>query len=350
MQHPEEGLIHAWLDGELSADDAAALEAHFAECRECGASVAEARGLIAASSRIVSALDIVPGDVIPATTPRKRGWYSNTQLRAAAAVLAVAGASLFLMRRDGTPEMGRLMSDAASTPKVDTALPQAPAPAPAASPPAADAAKERDLVAAGRPRGDEEVRANEMSRKIAENAAPPKEAFTATALQGKIAGASATQRDTLLAQVPARSIAEKPQSVMLRSSVPLDEVVVTGVATAATGPAEAAALREVKSDTTGNTAVTIYQVSPGVQVTLVELMPPGFADQRRDARELKKQAATGNAVASAAPAAPAAPPKTARIETITWTNASTGRRYTLSGPLSKEGLTALRKRLPPAKQ
>ena len=137
MQHPDEGVIHTWLDGELPAEEAAAIEAHIAECADCAAAVAEARGLIAASSRIVSALDIVPGDVIPVAAPRKRAWYANTQLRAAAAVLFVAGASLVLIRRERVPEMERVNDQAASTTaasapaasdlsaiEVDTARPQ----------------------------------------------------------------------------------------------------------------------------------------------------------------------------------------------------------------------------------
>src|SRR5690349_15169384 len=108
MQHPEEGTIHAWLDGELPAEEAAALEAHIVACAECSAKVAEARGLIAASSRIVSALDIVPSGVIPAAKPARRPWYASTQLRAAAAVLIVAGASALVMRNGGR----RVMEDA----------------------------------------------------------------------------------------------------------------------------------------------------------------------------------------------------------------------------------------------
>ena len=98
MQHPEEGTIHAWLDGELSADESAALEVHAGECADCAARVAEARGFIAASSRIVSALDGIPGDVIPEplseplSLPKRRAWYASAQFRAAAAVMIVAGA------------------------------------------------------------------------------------------------------------------------------------------------------------------------------------------------------------------------------------------------------------------
>lgn len=65
MEHIDEGTIHAWLDGALPADEGARIEAHVASCALCASAVAEARGLIAASSRILSALDDVPGGVIP---------------------------------------------------------------------------------------------------------------------------------------------------------------------------------------------------------------------------------------------------------------------------------------------
>ncbi len=65
MSRPDEGLIHAWLDGELDAAEAARVEKLVAEDVEWGAAAAEARGLIAASSRILGKLDVVAGDVIP---------------------------------------------------------------------------------------------------------------------------------------------------------------------------------------------------------------------------------------------------------------------------------------------
>ena len=66
MRHPEEGEIHAWLDGALASDESAGIEAHVARCARCAAEVATARGLIAGASRILLALDSVPGGVIPA--------------------------------------------------------------------------------------------------------------------------------------------------------------------------------------------------------------------------------------------------------------------------------------------
>lgn len=73
--HPDEGTIHAWLDGALPADEAAALEAHVAGCAACASAVAEARGFLAAASRILGALDQVPGGVLPqsAGTPPGAG-------------------------------------------------------------------------------------------------------------------------------------------------------------------------------------------------------------------------------------------------------------------------------------
>ena len=63
--HLDEGTIHAWLDGALAPDESAQVEAHANSCTECAALVAEARGLIAASSRILSSLDAVPAGVLP---------------------------------------------------------------------------------------------------------------------------------------------------------------------------------------------------------------------------------------------------------------------------------------------
>jgi carboxypeptidase-like protein/putative zinc finger protein len=68
MQHLDEGTIHAWIDGELPPAKRAEAEAHIAECAECAAAVAEARGFVAASSRILTALDSVPGGVLPAAS------------------------------------------------------------------------------------------------------------------------------------------------------------------------------------------------------------------------------------------------------------------------------------------
>lgn len=105
MRHPDEGLIHAWLDGAATAEEGRDIQAHIAQCEACAATVAEARGLIAGASRILTGLDHVPGNVIPggvsaAPIPRPvvqrsrvRRWASRPALRAAAAVVFLAGTS-----------------------------------------------------------------------------------------------------------------------------------------------------------------------------------------------------------------------------------------------------------------
>lgn len=123
MEHLDEGTVHAWLDGALSADEGRRVEEHASSCSECSALVAEARGLIAASSRILSALDDVPrvqtteakaptaqsagqGSSAPALrveradarAPR-RPWWARPQL-SAAAVLAVVALGSFVVARN----------------------------------------------------------------------------------------------------------------------------------------------------------------------------------------------------------------------------------------------------------
>ena len=103
MPHPDEGLIHAWLDGELDATESARIEGLVRHDPQWAAAAAEARGLIAASSRIASALDRVPGKVIPNARSRPhviRPWMA----RAAALVLITAGAVTLI--RSERPDQG----------------------------------------------------------------------------------------------------------------------------------------------------------------------------------------------------------------------------------------------------
>lgn len=95
----DEGLIHAWLDGQLSPDEAARV-ARLVETEPAwSAAAAEARGLIAGASRVLGALDNVPRASAPATTvspgPASKGarWGRTPWLRAAASVVLVAGAA-----------------------------------------------------------------------------------------------------------------------------------------------------------------------------------------------------------------------------------------------------------------
>ncbi len=140
MPRPDEGLIHAWLDGQLPPDEAARIEQLAASDPEWSAAVAEARGLIAASSRILSALDHAPSGVIPEQKSRRSTRSLPWWTRVAAAVVVIVGGSLFVVRRANTP--GVLPGAVKGQPEVVVNAPVVNAPsasAPAAGPPAANA-------------------------------------------------------------------------------------------------------------------------------------------------------------------------------------------------------------------
>ena len=110
MLHLDEGTIHAWLDGELPAHEAESAARHVAGCEQCGALVAEARGLMAGATRIVSALDAGPVGVIPRpqseSNPRRRPWYrvSLTPARMSIAATIVVAVGMTLTVRRGSED------------------------------------------------------------------------------------------------------------------------------------------------------------------------------------------------------------------------------------------------------
>jgi hypothetical protein len=132
MQHLDEGTIHAWLDGELPPAERAQAEAHIAECAECAAAVAEARGFVAASSRILTALDSVPGGVLPAAStgssaPRpvvRRRFMTSRAWMAAAAVLVLSTVTVIATRPHGDAAQFQI----AAASREQKELPASPAP------------------------------------------------------------------------------------------------------------------------------------------------------------------------------------------------------------------------------
>src|SRR5205823_1943392 len=91
MNHIDEGIIHAWLDGAVDAARSREIEAHVGQCQECSARVAEARGLIAGASRILTELDYVPAGVVPKrVAPPRRLWRAAPWVTGIAAALVLA--------------------------------------------------------------------------------------------------------------------------------------------------------------------------------------------------------------------------------------------------------------------
>jgi hypothetical protein len=133
MPRPDEGLIHAWLDGQLPPDEAARIEELAATDPEWAAAVAEARGLVAASSRILSALDRVPAGVVPkgtASRTTRLPWWTKI----AAAVVVVAGGSVVVLQNAPEGHMSGLSTEqdaAQPTPDTQKTVVEAPVTSPA---------------------------------------------------------------------------------------------------------------------------------------------------------------------------------------------------------------------------
>ena len=103
--HPDEGTIHAWLDGALDPEQGARLHAHVEGCAACAERVAEARGLVAGASRVVTLLDAPTTEAImPASTPtagtEMSAWrlMRVTPARAAIAAVLVVAVGITLTR------------------------------------------------------------------------------------------------------------------------------------------------------------------------------------------------------------------------------------------------------------
>lgn len=330
MQHLDQGTIHAWLDGALNADDARRIEAHLAECASCASAVAEARGLIAASSRILSALDVVPSDVIPkapvgpthpsaGSTRRTRNRWLPRAARIAAVVACVAvGATItarvFGVRTTPPPRdihAGAGDRRAATTAAAVVGASSAPAPSTKAVAAAPTPRPQPTTKAAGPAR--EQARSLEHARTMSQP--KPATSVAADASTQRVAAASDTVRaapDTLPRLISSDRVVTVIGSVVQRR---------------------------------------IYEVRPGVRVTLEEVAAPraNYAEPqgvRRTARESPPVAApaiefppkpsTAAAFGYRAPAA-----DSVILHSIQWTD-STGTRFTLSGPLPVEELRRLR--------
>lgn len=255
MEHIEEGTIHAWLDDALASDEAARVEQHVRECAECAAAVAEARGLIAASTRILSTLDDVPGGVVPrrvegdgatdaaaavvnavvvaaeqakgagaAPARRRRPWWQRPQFAAAAGIAFVAVALSVVWQRSPQRTVSDFAQESASEPSAapPTAAPTSAAPAPAAdglpnataeAPPTAvaGAAAAKGVAPAG------ERESKELARPLADIAssnAPPPAARTAApaappVTSQKVAPPVAPAPAAVAQQAPADSLATR---------------------------------------------------------------------------------------------------------------------------------------------
>ena len=393
MQHLDEGTIHSWLDGALSADEAARVDAHVKECRECAATVAEARGFIAASSRILMALDNAPRGVIPVGAPiRHRNW---AMWRAAAAVLVVAGGSLVVIRNGGKesqvlgPAYEAKSSNAVETETVDTeSIRTTPEPAtpvkiqgslsgrtavgssqPNVSAPGTNASK---VAAADAVTATFQVVAPSPQitdrRDAPAGFQPNVPGREGAALSGKVGGVAAEKLPT-----PSLSAAPAVPPPAVPTAQPLGMIRLRGATSLS---AAIDSLRVVGTPRRLGARITLYEVAPGDTVTLTEpqdlrleaVVVTGIATAEPMAKQsASKRAAvaeereTGGAAAldsqrsaanaSARARAPSFPAPVTAVEiadgvtTIIWTDAATGSQLKLSGRMPAVRLQQIKIRI-----
>lgn len=371
MQHPDEGTIHAWLDGALSADEAAQLEAHVKDCPQCQAAVAEARGFIAASSRILTALDNAPRGVIPAAAPRKRvePWV----WRVAATVLVVATGTFVVLRERGTTESRETVATD-SAPLVQT-KPAADGPVAENAPVTRPSVTQQNAplaaipspyqqnataggIAAGPMAAAAPSRAPMLSRKTAAPRGTEEQELSAGNAQpgARLGG----QQGAVAEMGKASTVPPAPASVPTRA---LSEQTYSALSAANT-----VTPRQVDQKRMIGGTQTFYELAPGDTVVLEEksnaqlqsVVVTGAAAgaARRADRRAQPQTMPATDKAAAAPEAaqktvtPAPPPSSALLDaasldvhSISWLDRSSGRVLILSGRHTQEELEQIRKRI-----
>jgi len=395
MQHLDEGTIHSWLDGALAQDEAAQVEAHVAECSQCAAAVAEARGFIAASSRILTALDNAPRGVIPVAAPKRR--VDPIVWRVAATLLVVAAGTLAVFRNGGREA-------ATSSINADTGATTITAVAPAV--PGLDQTANTTAEMAPPITKSENLPRNTVIAGAQPTAEPTEKGME----RRKATDGVGATKQTLAAAPPSVSDLRKARALAPQPSMPARKGAVggqvSGVATGQVSPSSGyvnAELAPPRILIRGNSSlltardsvtavaplkivgtrrqigarITLYEVAPNDTVTLTELMSTqlseivttGMPTVRQEGRAAAKSSAAGSpqradaAVASpqdaqreaagAAPSArvPTAPAPITGIETangvttITWTDAITGSVLKLSGRIPAAQLQLIKFRI-----
>ena len=352
MQHLDEGTIHSWLDGALSADEAARVEAHVAECPQCATAVAEARGFIAASSRILTALDHVPRGVVPAAASVR--WYNRPVWRAAAAVLVVAVGSLVVFRNGGnkatessflhyeTPDTAPIPKPAppiiimASPATTAAHKPQAPGSVKPATPNALSSV----VASSGKPTAE-----TDFSDKTVRGASPQLNVVQRERVENERRDAVIGGNAAAAPQV-AGAVTTAPQSA--RSSR------VSGVTDAVAS--ELLPLKVVGTPKVLGARVTLYEVAPGDTVTFTEalniqlnaVVTTGISSAELQARRSTEKSAVAapTRVASPSPAVPSLQVEVANgVTTISWPDVATGNMLKLSGRMSVERLNEIKRRI-----
>jgi hypothetical protein len=361
MQHLDEGTIHAWLDGALTPEEAAQADAHVKDCSRCQAAVAEARGFIAASSRILTALDDAPRGVIPiAPKQRVQPWV----WRVAATVLVVATGTILLVKERGSESRSAISKagDSAALFKAQGAgppfatLPETAAAADSTTPPRATGQPVAAPAA---------IRPSAPPGRVGGVAQAP---IRATAKQDLRAG-------NLEARAPAPAVARRADAPIESkadavASIPATTAPTVPVVSAlsqrvgvAGGAATQAIPREVGTRQSIGRTQTFYEVAPGDTVVLEEQSPtqlqgvvatgatmraaqaPVRTDKSAAASVESQQKAEATPAAAPSPSTALQDAQVGERHSISWLDPSTRRVTILSGRHTQEELERIREQI-----
>ena len=100
MSHVDEGILHAYLDGELPSAERVALEAHVTQCEACRARLADERALVERASALLGAVRPVERPIPPfeqlRRQPKRSPWRVRASFAWAASVVLALGLGYYL--------------------------------------------------------------------------------------------------------------------------------------------------------------------------------------------------------------------------------------------------------------
>lgn len=366
MQHLDEGTIHAWLDGALSVEEAARAEAHVASCTACAAAAAEARGLIAASSRILTALDDVPNvrGAGEAQEQRWKGagsrrsittWLVRERIAAVMALVVAGGALAVVLSRPGS-QAARVQLAVDPVRTFEVAAADSPAPplapaqelrgggratigagtavAPVSPVRAGDMTATRQADASSPPSLMQQAKPTVTSDAVVAAArtvdsVPPMRVAEAQREEAaeRVAEGKSSVAEKVAGGLARRRAAEAPTAFAEPRPMAASVGAAGGGASAQSAVAPSAGPRLVQEETmreSGREVRRRIYLVENVLVTLDERLPPAATETMR------------------APSANARPDSAQGITAITWT-APSGNELTLTGPVAKERLERIRK-------
>ena len=119
MSHVDDGMLHAYLDGELSPAEVQGVDAHLAQCSDCGRRLAEERALIARAAELL-ALAAPPDRELPpfragdVKAPTRLWWQVRLPLAWAATIALALGIGTYLGRDTEPARRAERTTDAAA--------------------------------------------------------------------------------------------------------------------------------------------------------------------------------------------------------------------------------------------